>query len=101
MLRSSVDSRQPYLGRRRHGSASASESTPILPVINTKSTEPYDRAFQQHLIGHSTYHNSYKYPNGQAPATAERQACNNGALGARVMSNLRMYGNPEEDRSNK
>ncbi|KAI3340359.1 hypothetical protein F4824DRAFT_452991 [Ustulina deusta] len=66
-----MNSRQSHLGRRKRGSASALESTPTLPTTRSKSTSPYDRAFQQHLIDHGIYPNKYKYPNRQAPLPPE------------------------------
>ncbi|KAI3322829.1 hypothetical protein HD806DRAFT_523115 [Xylariaceae sp. AK1471] len=38
---------------------------PTPPPTSTKKTGPYDRAFQQLLIGHGIYPDSYEYPNGQ------------------------------------
>ncbi len=156
MLRLGLNSRQSHLGRRKHGSASALESTPTLPTTRSESTSPYDQAFQQHLIDHGIYPNKYKYPNGQvlftnledltdgslvpgnpdryhsarpeqldqqvrtqldghivpnffltakgpdgSLAVAKRQACYDGALGARGMNSLQTYGDPELDSDNK
>ncbi|KAI3318349.1 hypothetical protein HD806DRAFT_526295 [Xylariaceae sp. AK1471] len=56
---------QSHLVRPKHGSVSASESTPTLPPTSTKKTSPYDRAFQQLLIDYGIYPDGYEYPNGQ------------------------------------
>ncbi|KAI1176970.1 hypothetical protein F4777DRAFT_231216 [Nemania sp. FL0916] len=47
--------------------ASDSKRTRGDSTAKTKSTGPYDRAFQQHLINHSIYPQGYKYPDGQKP----------------------------------
>ena len=42
------------------------------PTTNTtKSTGPYDRAFEQHLIDHGVYPEEYEYPNGTTPPPPE------------------------------
>ncbi|KAI1312741.1 hypothetical protein F5Y03DRAFT_407572 [Xylaria venustula] len=62
----SMSGRQSYIGHRKRGSASAPESTPMLPPTSTPKTGPYDRAFEQLLIDYGIYPNQYEYPNGQA-----------------------------------
>ncbi|KAI1288779.1 hypothetical protein F5Y03DRAFT_404499 [Xylaria venustula] len=66
VLELGMSERQSHLGRRKRGSASASESTPTLPPTSTPKTGPYDRAFQQLLIDYGIYPNKYEYPDGQA-----------------------------------
>ncbi|KAK3680722.1 hypothetical protein B0T22DRAFT_530482 [Podospora appendiculata] len=59
------------LGRRKRGSASASTSqaseTKTPGTKTTKSTGPYDGAFQQHLVDYGIYPDQYEYPNGRIP----------------------------------
>ncbi|EFY90686.1 hypothetical protein MAC_03266 [Metarhizium acridum CQMa 102] len=38
---------------------------------NTRSTGPYDRAFQQNLIDHNIFPDGYEYPNGALPPEPE------------------------------
>lgn len=56
------------LGRRKRGLASSSKKSTLTPqTTSTKSTSPYDRAFQQHLIDHGIYPDQYEYPDGRTP----------------------------------
>ncbi|CAJ2500311.1 Uu.00g031640.m01.CDS01 [Anthostomella pinea] len=58
-----MSSSQSSLGRRKRGSASRSKnSASTLNTTTTKSTSPYDRAFQQHLIDYGIYPDGYEYP---------------------------------------
>ncbi|KAJ8132966.1 hypothetical protein O1611_g654 [Lasiodiplodia mahajangana] len=59
VLEFGMSDRQSHLGRRKRGSASASECT------STEKSSPYDRAFQQLLIDSGIYPDNYEYPNGQ------------------------------------
>ncbi|KAI0400469.1 hypothetical protein F4802DRAFT_584711 [Xylaria palmicola] len=61
-----MSDRQSHLGRRKRGSASALESNPMLPTTSTRSTGPYDRAFQQLLIDYGVYPNRYEHADGEA-----------------------------------
>ncbi|KAI1825064.1 hypothetical protein F4861DRAFT_211971 [Xylaria intraflava] len=65
--RSRMSGRPSSLGRRTRGSASSMENTPESQTISTKSTGPYDRAFQQHLIDHGIYPHRYRYPDRRTP----------------------------------
>ncbi|KAK3321448.1 hypothetical protein B0T19DRAFT_445206 [Cercophora scortea] len=68
----SMSSGPSSLGRRKRGSASASGSmasdakTP--GTKTTKSTGPYDRAFEQHLVDFGIYPDGYEYPDGRIPS---------------------------------
>ncbi len=70
-----MSSSQSSLGRRKRGPASSksksskSKSTPNTTI--TKSTGPYDRAFQQHLIDFGVYPDRYEYPDGRCPSRPE------------------------------
>ncbi|KAI0423833.1 hypothetical protein F5Y09DRAFT_336259 [Xylaria sp. FL1042] len=64
---SGMSSRPSSLGRRKRGSASPSKSTLTSQTTSTKSTGPYDRAFQQHLIDHGIFPDGYEYPDGKTP----------------------------------
>ncbi|KPM36133.1 hypothetical protein AK830_g10438 [Neonectria ditissima] len=54
------------LGRRKRGSQSASKSG-TTRTTTTRSTGPYDRAFQQHLIDNQIYPDEYEHPDGRIP----------------------------------
>ncbi|MCJ1433543.1 hypothetical protein MMC27_002906 [Xylographa pallens] len=54
-------------GGRSSGSVPAAEEKSITETTSTKSTGPYDRAFQQNLIDGSVYPRGYKYPDGRIP----------------------------------
>ncbi|KAK8070312.1 hypothetical protein PG994_006928 [Apiospora phragmitis] len=56
---------QSSLGRRKRGSQSPTKRSSN--TTSTKSTGPYDRAFQQHLIDHGIYPYRYEYPDGGTP----------------------------------
>ncbi|KAL7810163.1 hypothetical protein V8C26DRAFT_438128, partial [Trichoderma gracile] len=62
--------------RRSRPSPYPSRSTrkTTLTSARTKSTSPYDRAFQQHLIDHHVLPDGYEYPNGQLPPEPENMA---------------------------
>ncbi|KAI1322074.1 hypothetical protein F5Y16DRAFT_387680 [Xylariaceae sp. FL0255] len=64
---SGMSSRPSSLGRRKRGSASPSKRTLASQTTSTKSTGPYDRAFQQHLVDHGVYPHRYEYPDGTIP----------------------------------
>ncbi|KAI9147394.1 hypothetical protein HJFPF1_12414 [Paramyrothecium foliicola] len=59
-----MSSSQSSLGRRKRGSQSTLQSTATPDTTTTRSTGPYDRAFQQHLIDHHIFPPRYEYPNG-------------------------------------
>ncbi|KAF5024697.1 hypothetical protein F66182_3226 [Fusarium sp. NRRL 66182] len=59
-----MSSSQSSLGRRKRGSQSALKSNATANTTTTRSTGPYDRAFQQHLIDHHVFPPDYEYPNG-------------------------------------
>ncbi|KAI0977544.1 hypothetical protein F4678DRAFT_18190 [Xylaria arbuscula] len=67
----SSGSRHSSLGRRKRGSASPSKKStqtpPTTRTTSTKSTGPYDRVFQQHLIGNGIFPDGYEYPDGRTP----------------------------------
>ncbi|RYP27975.1 hypothetical protein DL767_007440 [Monosporascus sp. MG133] len=71
MLKRNMSSSQSSLGRRKRGSASSSKSNTTPNTSSTKSTGPYDRAFQQHLIDHGIYPHRYEYPDGQVPPSPD------------------------------
>jgi hypothetical protein len=50
--------------RRRRGPRAAGANEPE-PTTKTKSTTPYDPAFQQHLVDHAIFPPKYHYPNGK------------------------------------
>ncbi|KAI1501819.1 hypothetical protein F5X99DRAFT_408629 [Biscogniauxia marginata] len=62
----SMSSSQSSLGHRKRGSASPSKSNTAHQTTSTKSTGPYDRAFQQHLIDYGIYPDGYEYPDGKS-----------------------------------
>jgi len=53
---------------RKRGSTSTLNTEPTTKTTTTKSTGPYDRAFQQHLIDGGVYPDEYEYPDGRVPA---------------------------------
>ncbi|KAF9784284.1 hypothetical protein IL306_007297 [Fusarium sp. DS 682] len=53
-----MSSNHSSLGRRKQGAQSPSKSNVTSDTTTTKSTGPYDRAFQQHLIDHDIYPDS-------------------------------------------
>src|SRR3569833_3100720 len=59
---------QSNLDRRKRA---ASRGRPKGNTTSTKSTGPYDRAFQQHLIDFGIYPDGYEYPDGQIPPAPE------------------------------
>lgn len=67
------------LGRRKRGSQSPtkrgsnspSKSSATANTTSTRSTGPYDRAFQQHLIDHDILPDGYEYPDGRTPLEPE------------------------------
>ncbi len=64
-----MSSSQSSLGRRKRGSASPSKRSQSTPnTTTTKSTGPYDRAFQQHLIDFGIFPDGYEYPDGRVPS---------------------------------
>jgi len=67
-----MSSRPSSLGRRKRSptkrsSESPSKSTGTPNTTSTRSTGPYDRAFQQHLIDHQIFPDGYEYPDGRSP----------------------------------
>ena len=62
MSKSQTDSR----GRKRD-SICVSDIEPSTKPTGSKSTSPYDRNFQQNLIDHGVYPDSYEYPDGRFP----------------------------------
>jgi len=52
---------------RKRGSTSTLNTEPTTKTTTTKSTGPYDRAFQQHLIDGGVYPDEYEYPDGRVP----------------------------------
>ncbi|QPH15597.1 hypothetical protein C2857_000037 [Epichloe festucae Fl1] len=62
-----MSSSQSSLGRRKRGSHSLSKSNATHHTSSTRSTGPYDRAFQQHLIDHRIFPDGYEYPDGTSP----------------------------------
>ncbi|TWU71291.1 hypothetical protein ED733_001670 [Metarhizium rileyi] len=70
-----MSSKQSSLGRRKRGSQSStkgssqslSKSMKTPKTTCTKSTGPYDRTFQQHLIDHNILPYGYEYPDGRLP----------------------------------
>ncbi|KAI0410622.1 hypothetical protein F5X98DRAFT_381605 [Xylaria grammica] len=62
---SGMSSRHSSLGRLKRGSAAHTKSTLTPQTTSTKSTGPYDRAFEQHLIDHGVYPHRYEYPDGK------------------------------------
>ncbi|GAB0145810.1 hypothetical protein EsHS_00006230 [Epichloe bromicola] len=70
-----MSSSQSSLGRRKRGSQSTVKRTSQSPsktnatpnTTSTRSTGPYDRAFQQHLTDHNIFPDGYEYPDGALP----------------------------------
>ncbi|KAJ6437515.1 hypothetical protein O9K51_10074 [Purpureocillium lavendulum] len=70
-----MSSSQSSSRRRKRGSQSPakkssnplSNSSATPNTTSTKSTGPYDRAFQQHLIDHDIFPHGYEYPDGRLP----------------------------------
>ncbi|KAI1839551.1 hypothetical protein JX266_014237 [Neoarthrinium moseri] len=58
---------QSSLGRRKRGSASPAKRSTTGNTTSTKSTGPYDRAFQQHLTDYGILPPRYEYPSGETP----------------------------------
>ena len=52
---------------RKRSSTFITDTRPSTRTTSTKSTGPYDRAFEQHLIDYGVYPNRYKYPDGRIP----------------------------------
>ncbi|KND91538.1 hypothetical protein TOPH_03861, partial [Tolypocladium ophioglossoides CBS 100239] len=161
-----MNSSQSSLGRRKRGSQSPkkrisqspSKSNATPNTTTTRSTGPYDRAFQQHLIDHDILPHRYEYPDSRLPpepenideirralaqpraslspskfsnddfrkferadahtpkerqimttvkgpdrslSVASRQACYDGALGARGIHSLQSYGQSKPQYDNK
>lgn len=73
--RGEMSSSQSSSRRRKRGSRSPakkssnplSKSSTTPNTTSTKSTGPYDRAFQQHLIDHAIFPHGYEYPDGRLP----------------------------------
>ncbi|EXL39773.1 hypothetical protein FOCG_17625 [Fusarium oxysporum f. sp. radicis-lycopersici 26381] len=63
-----ISSSQTSLGRRKRGSRSPDKSNTTTNTTTTRSTGPYDRAFQQHLIDHNILPPGYKYPDSHEPS---------------------------------
>ncbi|KAH7322557.1 hypothetical protein B0I35DRAFT_183574 [Stachybotrys elegans] len=66
-----MSSSQSSLGRRKRGSQSTLKSNATPDTTTTRSTGPYDRAFQQHLIDHNIFPPRYEFPNGDEPPEPE------------------------------
>jgi len=70
-----MSSSQSSSRRRKRGSQSPAKKSSNAPsnssatpnTTSTKSTGPYDRAFQQHLIDHDIFPHGYEYPDGRLP----------------------------------
>ena len=62
-----MSSSQSSLGRRKRGSQSPIKRDSTPNTTTTRSTGPYDRAFQQHLIDHDILPDGYEYPDGRLP----------------------------------
>ncbi|KID92393.1 hypothetical protein MAJ_10858, partial [Metarhizium majus ARSEF 297] len=62
-----MSSGQSSLGRRKRGLRSPTKSNTTPKTTSTKTTGPYDRAFQQHLIDHNILPHAYEYPDGRLP----------------------------------
>ncbi len=63
--KSAMSSQQSSRGRKR-GSESVSGTKSSQKTTTTKSTGPYDRAFQQNLIDHGIFPYAYEYPDGRS-----------------------------------
>ncbi|KAG8407370.1 hypothetical protein J3458_020849 [Metarhizium acridum] len=74
-----MSSSQSSLGRRKRGSQSPIKRASQFPLksnatpntTSTRSTGPYDRAFQQHLVDHRIFPDGYEYPDGTLPPEPE------------------------------
>ncbi|KAM4060511.1 hypothetical protein HRG_001930 [Hirsutella rhossiliensis] len=66
---SSLRRRKRSLTKRSSPSPSKCNVTP--KTTSTRSTGPYDRAFQQHLIDHDVFPDGYEYPDGRLPPEPE------------------------------
>ncbi|CRG92463.1 hypothetical protein PISL3812_09524 [Talaromyces islandicus] len=64
--RSKYRVQKPSLSVSRSASRGSSTSRSTKPST-TKSSGPYDRDFQQHLIDHGIYPHAYEYPDGRIP----------------------------------
>ncbi|PNY25353.1 uncharacterized protein TCAP_04709 [Tolypocladium capitatum] len=64
-------SRQSSLERRKRASQSPSKRSATTNTRSAKSTGPYDRAFQQHLVDHHVFPDGYEYPDGRLPPEPE------------------------------
>ena len=62
-----MNSRHSSSRGRKRGSKSTSNTKPITSTTTTKSTGPYDRAFEQNLIDGGVYPDEYEYPDGRIP----------------------------------
>ena len=84
-----MSSRLSSLGRQKRGSQSPtkrgsespSKSSATLNTTSTRSTGPYDQAFQQHLIDHKILPDSYEYPDSCMPPEPKNIDKINNALG--------------------
>ncbi len=65
-----MSSSQSSIRNRKRGSSSPSKKS-TANTTTTKSTGPYDRAFQQHLIDFGIYPDGYEYPDGRIPSKPE------------------------------
>ncbi|KXX77155.1 hypothetical protein MMYC01_207569, partial [Madurella mycetomatis] len=69
-----MSSSQSSLSRRKRRLAFTSKTpsdTKTPGTKTTKSTGPYDRAFQQHLVDFGIYPDGYEYPDGRIPPEPE------------------------------
>ncbi|PHH82082.1 hypothetical protein CDD82_7077 [Ophiocordyceps australis] len=55
---------RPIIGRRKRGLQPGLESDATPNTTITKTTGPYDRAFEQHLLDHNIYPDGFVHPNG-------------------------------------
>ena len=63
-----MSSSQPSFQSRQRGSVTTSSTKPTTNALKTKSTGPYDLAFQQYLIDSNVYPHAYRNTDGRAPA---------------------------------
>jgi hypothetical protein len=61
----------PSVSPTKRGSDSLSKNSTTPNTTSTRSTGPYDRAFQQHLIDHDILPDGYEYPDGRMPPEPE------------------------------
>lgn len=66
-LNCKMSSNQSSSRGRKRGSISTSDTKATTNTTTTKSTGPYDRAFQQNLIDGGVYPHAYEYPDGRLP----------------------------------